>query len=139
MSLRGGEGEGEERSCLLVTHLKVCSVAERGPGGGRTSSRWLARGVGNGGQVARCWQGFGSSRVVASLSTLRCLFSVALSARWRFSPIVTTGDGRCSLPHPLTRFIQTSSTYRLSYPSHLQRAAPSVPLNGQSHLLSLRH
>ena len=42
-------------------------------------------------------------------------------------------DGRYSLPHPLIRFFQTSSTHRLSDPSRLQRAAPSAPLNGQSH------
>jgi len=41
-------------------------------------------------------------------------------------------DGRYSPPLPLIRF-QTSPTYRLSDPSRLQRAAPSVPLNGQSH------
>ena len=28
----------EEWRCLLVAHLKVCSIAERGAGGGRTSS-----------------------------------------------------------------------------------------------------
>ena len=39
-------------------------------------------------------------------------------------------DGRYSIPHPLIRFIQTSPTYQLSDPSRLQRAAPSVPLNG---------
>jgi len=32
--------------CLLVARLKVCSIAESGPGGGRTSSNWSARGVG---------------------------------------------------------------------------------------------
>jgi len=37
---------------VLVAHLKVCSVSERGTGGGRTRSSWLARGVGGGGQVA---------------------------------------------------------------------------------------
>ena len=65
----------------------------------------------------------------ASLGTLRCLLSVALSARWRFSPHITTGDGRYSSPHPLIGFIQTSLTCRLSDPSRLLRAAPSVPLN----------
>jgi len=39
-----------------------------------------------------------------------------------------------SLPRPLFRFIQTSLTYRLSDLCRLQRAAPSVPLNGQSPL-----
>jgi len=48
--------EGEWR-CLLVALLKVCSVAERGPGGGRTSSSWSARGVGDGGEVACGWRG----------------------------------------------------------------------------------
>ena len=43
--------EREEWRCVLVAHLKVCSVSERGPGGGRTRSSWLARGVGGGGQV----------------------------------------------------------------------------------------
>jgi len=47
---------GEWR-CLLVARLKVCSVAERGPGGGRTSSSWYARGVEDGGQVACGWRG----------------------------------------------------------------------------------
>jgi len=36
-------------------------------------------------------------------------------------------DSRYSLPHPLVRFSQTSSTYRLSSPSRLQRAAPLTP------------
>jgi len=61
--------------------------------------------------------------------------SVALSARWRFSSIINTGDGRYSLPHPLIRCIQTSQVYQLFDPSRLQRAAPSAPLNGQSHSL----
>ena len=43
-------------------------------------------------------------------------------------------DGRYSLPHPLISFIQTSPTYQFPDPSRLQRAAPSAPLNGQSHL-----
>ena len=45
----------EEWSCLRGASLKVCSIAERGPGGGRTSSTWLARGVGDGDQVACGW------------------------------------------------------------------------------------
>ena len=57
MSVRSGEGEREEWSCVLVARLKVCSLAERGPGGGRTSSSWLARGVGDGGQLACDWRG----------------------------------------------------------------------------------
>ena len=57
MSVRSGEGEREEWSSLLVARLKVCSVAERGPGGGRTSSRWSARGVGDGGELACGWRG----------------------------------------------------------------------------------
>ena len=72
------------------------------------------------------------SRIDASLVTLRCLLSVALSARWRFSHLINTGDGRYSLPHPLIRFFQTSPTYWFSEPNRIQRAAPSVPLNGQS-------
>ena len=84
-------------------------------------------GVSRGG-VAR----IGSSRVDASLVTLWCLLSVALSARWQFSPIIITCDGRYSLHHPLIRFSQTYPTSLLSDPSGLQRAAPSVPLNGQS-------
>ena len=52
MSVRSGEGEREEWRCLLVARLKVCSIAERGPGGGRTSSRWLDRGVVGGGEAA---------------------------------------------------------------------------------------
>jgi len=39
-------------------------------------------------------------------------------------------DGRHSLPHPLVRFIQTFPTYRLSDPSRLRPAVPSVHLNG---------
>ena len=35
-----------------------------------------------------------SSRVGASLDCLQCLLSVVLSLRWRFSPIITTGDDR---------------------------------------------
>ena len=73
----------------------------------------------------------GSSRVDASLGALRCLLSVAVSARWRFSHHIITGDGSHSLPHPLIRFIKTSSTHQLSDPSRLQREAPSTPLNGQ--------
>ena len=58
MSVRSGEGERRvSTTCLLVARLKVCSVAERGIGGGRTSSRWLARGVVGGGQLARGWWG----------------------------------------------------------------------------------
>jgi len=38
VSERGGEGEREEWRCLLVARLKVCSIAERGAGGGRASS-----------------------------------------------------------------------------------------------------
>ena len=70
--------------------------------------------------------------VDASLVTLRCLLSVTLSARGRFSPIIISCDGRYSLPHPLIRFIQTSPTYLLSDSCRLQRSPPSVPLNGQS-------
>jgi len=44
--------EREERRCLLVARLKVCSVAERGAGGGRPSSRWLSRGMGGGDHLA---------------------------------------------------------------------------------------
>ena len=33
MSVRSGEGEGEEWRCLLVARLKVCSIAERGDRG----------------------------------------------------------------------------------------------------------
>jgi len=57
VSVRSGEGEREEWSCLLVARLKVCSVTERGPGGGRTSSSWLVRGVGDDAQLARDWRG----------------------------------------------------------------------------------
>jgi len=46
VSVRSGEGESEEWRCLLVARLKVCSVTERGVGGGRTSSRWLGSGGG---------------------------------------------------------------------------------------------
>ena len=50
MSWGSGEGgRGGGASCLLVARLKVCSVTERGPGGGCTSSSWSARGVGDGG------------------------------------------------------------------------------------------
>ena len=56
-SVRGGEGEREEWSCLLVARLKVCSVAERGTGGGRTSSSWLVRRAVGGGQQACGWLG----------------------------------------------------------------------------------
>jgi len=53
--VRSGEGEREEWSCLLIARMKVCSIAERGPGGGRTSSSWLVRGVGDGGELACGW------------------------------------------------------------------------------------
>ena len=56
-SVRSGEGEREEWRCLRVARLKVCSVAERGAGGGRTSPRWSARGEGDGGQLACGWRG----------------------------------------------------------------------------------
>ena len=42
--------------------------------------------------------GIGSSRVDASLGTLWCLLSVALSARWRFSPIITTATAATHYP-----------------------------------------
>ena len=48
MVWKRGECEREELRCLLVARLKVCSVAERGVGGGHNSSSWLAR-VGGGG------------------------------------------------------------------------------------------
>jgi len=58
VSLRSGEG------VLLVVELfacrsfvKVCSIAERGAGGSRTSSCELARGVDDGGQVAFAQRG----------------------------------------------------------------------------------
>ena len=57
MSVRSGEGEREEWSCLLVARLTVCSVTERGPGACRTSSSWSARGVGDCGQVSCGWRG----------------------------------------------------------------------------------
>jgi len=47
--VRSDECERKEWSCLLVARLKVCNIAERGPGGGHTSSSRLARGVGGGG------------------------------------------------------------------------------------------
>ena len=113
VSLKGGQ----ERSYQLP-------LVSKGSGGWRPTRVWLAR--------------IGSSRVDASLGTLRCLLSVALSARWQFSPIIISCDGRYSLPYPLIRFSQAYPTYRLSDPSRLQRTAPSVPLNGQSNPLSLR-
>ena len=61
LSVRSGACEREEWSCVLVARLKVCSIAERGTGGGRTSSRWLARGVGDGGQLACAQRGFAAS------------------------------------------------------------------------------
>ena len=67
--------------------------------------------------------------MVASLVTLRRSLSVELSVRWRFSPISNTCDGRYDLPHLLIRFSRTSPTYRLSFPSRLQRAAPTNPLS----------
>ena len=73
----------------------------------------------------------GSSRVDASLVTLRCLLSVALSARCRFSPIIITKTA--ATHYPIHSFAsQTSPTYRLSDRSRLQRASPSVLLIGQS-------
>jgi len=51
-----GEGEREEWRCLLAARLKVCSVAERGAGGGHTSFRRLARGMGDGGPLACGWR-----------------------------------------------------------------------------------
>ena len=56
MSVGSGEGEREEWRCLLVARLKVCSIAEKGAGGDRTTSRWLARGVEGGGQLACDWR-----------------------------------------------------------------------------------
>jgi len=108
VSLIGGQGAAVPAPVRLA----------RGVGGGGSTSVWLARIV--------------SSHLAASLDCLRCLLSFALSARWRFSSIIISCDGRYSLPHPLIRFFQISPTYRLSDPSRLRRAAPSVPLNGQS-------
>ena len=51
-----GEDEDEELRCLLVARLKVCSVTERGSRCDRTSSSWLARGVGGGGQLVCDWR-----------------------------------------------------------------------------------
>ena len=112
MSVMSGECEREEWRCLLVSWRWSTSV-------------WLAR--------------IGSSRFDASLGALRCLLSVALSARWRDGemvifanhqhlrrPLLTTPSA-----HPLQSDLPTS---RLSDPSRQQRAAPSVPLNGQSYL-----
>jgi len=51
----------------------------------------------------------------------------------RFSSIIKNCDGSYSLPHPLILFFQASPTCQFSDASRLQRATPSVPLNGQSH------
>ena len=110
MSVMSGECEREEWRCLLVSWRWSTSV-------------WLAR--------------IGSSHVDASLGALRCLLSVVLSARLAIFANHQHCDGRYSLPHPLIRFYQTNPTYRLSEPSRLQRAAPSVSLNIQSQSLSL--
>jgi len=72
-----------------------------------------------------------------SLVTLLCSLSVALSARWRFSLIIITGDARYSLPHPLLCCNQTSSTYLLSHPSRLQRVLLPSPSTANPNPLSL--
>jgi len=63
----------------LVARLKVCSVAEREAGGGRTSSRWLPRGVGYGGQLEDCQL---SRRYLTRYFAV--LVERALSSLWRF-------------------------------------------------------
>ena len=70
---RPGSGacERDTRRCVLVARLKVCSIDERGAGDGRTCSSWLARGVGNGTQLAWLARN-GNDFVDASLVTLRC-------------------------------------------------------------------
>ena len=60
MNVRIGKSKLEEYRCLLVARLKVCSVAERGTGGGGVPppvSQPVSqpRGVGSGGQQARGW------------------------------------------------------------------------------------
>jgi len=71
----GAAGEREEWSCLLVARLKVCSIAERGAGDGRTSSSWSARGVGDGGQL-ECGEDWQLSR-----SCLTRFFAVLVERR----------------------------------------------------------
>ena len=40
------------------------------------------------------YENTGKTRSTTVLIYLRCLLSVALSARWRFSPVINTGDAR---------------------------------------------
>jgi len=77
VSARSGECEREEWSCLLGARLKVCSVAERGAGGGHTSPRWSPRGVVDGGLLARGWRGLAALASMPHSVLLRCLFSVS--------------------------------------------------------------
>ena len=80
--------------------------------------------------------------MVAGIGSSRCLtryFAVPVERRGVGETAIFANhlhcDGRYSLPHPFVRFSQTSLTYSLSDPSGLRRAAPSVPLNGQSQSL----
>ena len=109
--MRSGEGEGEEWRCLLVARLKVCSVTEGGAGGVRTSSRWLVRGVDDGVQPSVWLAKIGSSHVDASLGALRCLLSVALSARWQFRQPSTQVTAATSYP------IRSSVSFRTIRPT----------------------
>jgi len=54
-----GACEREEWSCLIIASLKVCSIKERGAGGGQTSPRGLSKEEGGQLWLAR----IGSSRV----------------------------------------------------------------------------
>ena len=50
---------------------------------------------------------------------------LVLSVKWRFSPIITTGDGRYSLPHPLIRSSASLGPPRpTGYPSLVAYNAP---------------
>jgi len=63
-------------------------------------------------------------RVDASLVALQCLLSVALSTRWRISPIIISCDVRYSLPRPL---LATPSATRYPVRYSLPRPLLATP------------
>ena len=79
---------------------------QKGAGGGRASTSWSARGVGDVVELARGWRG------LAALAYMpHSYFAVLVERRVvGEAPIFANHhhcDGRYSLPHPLIRFIQT--------------------------------
>jgi len=131
-SCGSGEGEREEWRCLLCLLFEGLQYQRKGARGRPYQLQLVSKGSGGWWRIRVWLASIGSSRVDDSLVTLRCSLSVALSARWRFSPIIISCDSRYLIPHPLIRFCQTSPIYRLSDSSRLQPKALLPPSTANS-------